>query len=103
MNRKQPLSIIIVCTLGFLGGVLALPMVFFAERDDNIYLAFSAIVGITCMLGLWNMKKWGVYGYMTMASINQIVLWSEGRWSPLSLLIPGIVIFIGLSHLEEMN
>lgn len=103
MHRKKPLSITVICILGFLGGAFALPLIYSSPRGNNTYLSISTLVGIICMFGLWYMRRWAVYVYTTMAIINQFILFYEGRWQAFFMLIPGLFIFIGFTHLEEMH
>jgi hypothetical protein len=107
-EKKRPTVITVVCLIGFIGAALLLPLVFSAASSKigswyPAYLGFSAIIGLVCMGGLWNMQKWAAYTYTGLFIINQIVLLTMGVWNILSLLIPAIVISIVLPHLKKMD
>jgi hypothetical protein len=105
---KRPTAITVICILGFIGAALSLPLIF-----SNVaraigswyppYLGATALAGLVCMFGLWNMKKWAVFAYTALVIINQIVLFSMGVWNPFALLIPAIVIAIAFANLSKMN
>ncbi len=108
MNKKRPLVITVVCVISFIGAALTIPLIF-SEVAGQIgswyppYLGFSAVIGLVCMIGLWNMKKWAAYTYTAFVLINQIVLLQMGVWNIMALLIPAIVICIALTHLKKMD
>jgi hypothetical protein len=107
-ERNRPTAITVVCVMGFIGAALTIPLTF-SSISKQIgswyppYLGFSAVVGLICMVGLWNMKKWAAYTYTAFVIMNQIVLFSMGVWNIMALLIPGIVIGIAFTHLRKMN
>jgi hypothetical protein len=104
----RPTAITVVCVLCFIGAALVIPAIF-SEPVRSIgswyppYLAGSAIVGLTCMIGLWHMRKWAVFAYTIFVVINQIVLVNMDIWNPFALLIPAIVIAIGFTYLTRMH
>jgi hypothetical protein len=104
----RPTAITVICVIGFIGGLFTIPLIF-SEVAGNIgawyprYLAFSAVVGFICMVGLWNMKRWAVFSYTGFVALNQLVLLVMGVWNVLALVIPGIVIAIAFMHLSKMR
>jgi len=112
MNDTQasprPIAITIICVLGFIGAALSIPLIF-SDMARAIgswyppYLGFSAVAGLICMIGLWKMKKWGVFAYTALVIINQVILFTMGVWNPLALLLPAIVIGIAFAHLSKMT
>ncbi len=105
---KRPLSITIICALGFVGALIAVYLVFspFAQQVGSWYqpyLGFSVIVGLACMIGLWLMKKWAAYTYTGFVIINQIILLIMGVWDIQALIIPGIVIIVALKNVPNMT
>lgn len=105
---KRPTAITVICIIGFLGPLAIIPVLLsgVASQIGAWYLphlAISSIIGLTCMIGLWNMKKWAAYLYAAMVLINQVVLLTMGVWNLTALLIPGIVIAIAFSHLDKMD
>ncbi|WP_428741141.1 hypothetical protein [Tenacibaculum sp.] len=107
-SKKRPIVITIVCVIGFIGAVFAIPMIF-SDTARQIgswyppYLGLSAIIGLACMLGFWKMKKWAAYTYTGFVTLNQVVLLIMGVWNIMALIIPGIVIGITLSYVNKMD
>jgi hypothetical protein len=105
---ERPVAITIICVLGFIGAALSI-LVIFSEAARAIgawyppYLAFSAVVGFVCMIGLWKMMKWAVFAYTAFVILNQVVLFSMGAWNIFALVIPAIVIAIGFAYLSKMK
>ncbi|MEM2956565.1 MAG: hypothetical protein QW041_03280 [Candidatus Pacearchaeota archaeon] len=108
MAVKRPGIITAICIIGFIGALITVPMIF-SEIAKSIgvwyppYLAFSAVVGLACMIGLWMMKKWSVIVYTIFVAINQVVLIAMGMWNVFALIIPAIVIGIGFWKYKEME
>ncbi len=105
-KSKRPTAITIICVLGFIGALLSIPVIiasFLFSFGYALFLGALTIGGFVCMVGLWKMKKWAAYGYTAMVTVNQIILLVMGTWTFLGLLIPGIVIFIALSNVSNMD
>lgn len=105
---ERPASITVICVVGFIGALFAVPLIFspLARMIGSWYppyLAFSCVVGFVCMVGLWKMKKWAVYIYTGFVLLNQIVLLSMGVWNVFALIIPAIVIVIAIKNLPKMS
>ena len=112
MNETQvsqrPVAITVICILGFIGAALSIPLIFSSTASSIAswyppLLGLSAVVGLICMIGLWKMKKWGVFLYTAMAAVIQVVLFSTHLWTPASLIFPVIIIAIGFAYLSKMN
>jgi len=107
-TSQRPVAITVICILGFIGAALSIPVVF-SNTAASIapwypaVLGLSAAVGLVCMIGLWKMKKWGVFLYTAMAFVIQIVLFSTHLWTPVSLIFPAIIIAIGFAYLSRMS
>ena len=107
-SASRPTVITVICVIGFIGGLFTIPLIF-TDIARNIgawyppYLAFSAVVGLSCMIGLWKMRRWAVFTYAGFAVLNQVVMLTMGIWNVFALLIPGIVIAIGFTHLPKMR
>jgi hypothetical protein len=67
------------------------------------YLIVSFIIGISCFVAIWNMKKLGFWAYVVFVASNQIIMLATGIWSIGALIIPGLVIFFVSRHLDKMN
>jgi len=106
--QKRPLSITIICIIGFIGGILVIPVVFspmaqYVATWYPLYLGFTALVGFISLLGLWFMKKWGAYSYIGLTILNQIVTLEMGVWNFMVLLIPFIIVVISLLYISKME
>jgi hypothetical protein len=105
---KRPLAITIICVIGLLGALVAVPLIF-SQTARNIgawyppYLAVSAVIGAASLIGLWMMRNWAVYLYTTFGVLNQLVLFYMGVWNPFALLIPGVVIVVMFLYLDRMR
>ncbi|MEK6833731.1 MAG: hypothetical protein AABY32_06840 [Nanoarchaeota archaeon] len=107
---KRPAIITVICIIGFIGLLFVVSMIFvFSDAVKSIgawylpYLAFSAVVGLVCFIGLWMMKKWSIIAYTIFVVINQVVMISMNVWNILALIIPGIIIVIGFLNYKEMK
>lgn len=107
-EKNRPPAITFACTAAFVWASLSIPLIFFSSSKAigtwyPPYLVFTVIVSYASALGIWLMKKWGVYTYVGFNLINQIVLISMGMWSLFSILIPAIVIGVAYTHLKNMR
>ena len=109
---KRPSSITLICVLGIYGAFLLFWIIFFPSLSSAIerlglgqtlYLGFSAVGLLVCMIGLWLMKKWSVYAYAAVSVINQVALLLMGRWNLVSLFIPVIVLYVGYKHFSKLS
>lgn len=106
--NKRPLAITIICVLGFVGTLAILPILFsgLASQIGAWYppfLVFASVVGFTCMVGLWKMKKWAVYIYTGMVILNQLIMVLMEVWTISALIAPVIVIAIAVYYLDRMD
>lgn len=105
---KRPTSITVICVIGFLGALIAVPLILSPIAKQigpwyPPYLGFASAVGLVCMIGLWMMKKWAAYAYTGFVVLNQIVLITMGAWNVMALILPAIVIFFALKHVSKMS
>jgi len=105
--NERPTSITVICVLMGIGAVLTLPIVFLASSKlpawYTPFVLLSAAVGVACLIGLWTMKKWAVFLYTGMTALGQVVMIASGMWTPMSIIIPAIVIGIMFSNLSKMS
>jgi hypothetical protein len=105
---QRPTSITVICIIGFVGALISVPLLF-TSIALNIgawyppYLAFSIVLGLTSMIGMWMMKKWGAYLYTGMAVVNQFILLATNLWSPFSLILVAVVVFFALRSVGKMS
>jgi hypothetical protein len=108
MNHQRPFPITLICLIGFIGVLISIPLIFspFVSMFGAWYppyLALSVVVGFVSMLGLWKMRRWGLFLYTAAFFINQIILLKAGLWNPMGLALPLVVILIGFSTLPRMR
>ena len=107
-KSSRPAAITVICIIGFLGLIPAFLLIF-SPASSSIgvwyppFLALASVSGLVSFIGIWLMKKWGVYAYTGLTSLSQIVLLAKGVWSPVALLIPLVVIVLGFSNLKKMS
>ena len=104
----RPKRITALCILGFIGfpstcwllvsGGAKILGVWF-----SLWLALSAVIGLVSFLGLWKMRRWGMYPYVAFFLINQVILLLTHLWNIGSLIIPLVVILIMASSYKEMK
>jgi hypothetical protein len=107
-TTERPISITVICVIGFIGALMAVPLIFSPIAQQigfgyQLYIGFSSFIGLVCMLGLWTMKKWAVYTYTGLVVLNQIVFLAMGIWSTMALIVPAIVIFFAFKHVSKMS
>jgi len=107
-TNKRPTAITVICILGVIGALITIPMIFspMIRQFGTWYppfLALSTLIGLVCMVGLWQMKRWAVYTYIGMVVVSTVVLVATGLWNLFALVGPAIVIFFALRHLAEMR
>ncbi|MBI5478829.1 MAG: hypothetical protein HY906_08240 [Deltaproteobacteria bacterium] len=105
---ERPTAITVICILGFIGAAFTVPLLFLPTTWKIApwyapYLGAAALIGLTCMLGLWKLRRWAVVAYTTFAAINQIVLIASGLWNPLALGVPAAVVVIGFYYWKRLT
>ncbi|WP_147202388.1 hypothetical protein [Segetibacter aerophilus] len=107
-GERRPLAIKFLCITGFIGmgwGLIVLftPAARHLERWYFIALSISFFVGFVSTVGLWQMRKWGFYLYLTLFLANNILLYSMHMWKASNTVIPLISIFIMAYYLKRMD
>jgi hypothetical protein len=107
-KAPRPISITVICIIGFVGALVTVPLIFSSAAQQigdwyPPYLGFSTIIGASCMVGLWMMKKWAAYAYTGFVAINQVALFSMGFWNVFALLIPAVIIFFAFKNISKMS
>ena len=67
------------------------------------FFFFVSLISFVSFVGMWMMKKWGVYTYTVLFALAQIVLLSQGLWDGRSIIIPVIIIVNGFKNLSKMS
>jgi uncharacterized membrane protein (DUF2068 family) len=104
----RPVAITIICVIGSIGALIILPLIFSSAVASiapwyPVVLAASAVIGLACMVGLWQMRRWAVYVYTAMFAVVQLLFMATGLWTPRSLIIPAAVIVIMFIYLPRMR
>ncbi|MGZ5011366.1 MAG: hypothetical protein ACXV74_10445 [Methylobacter sp.] len=107
-TTERPISITIICVIGFIGALMAVPLIFSPIAQQigfgyQLYIGLSSFMGLVCMIGLWMMKKWAIYTYTGLVVLNQIVFLAMGIWSAMAVLAPAVVIFFAFKHISKMS
>jgi hypothetical protein len=106
--NKRPVIITVICIIGFIGALLSIPILFTHFASDvgawyPPFLGLSSIVGIISFIGLWRMRLWGLYLYLVMFVVAQVVLIATHLWSPAAPILPIIILIIGFSFRSRMQ
>ncbi|MBD2204921.1 hypothetical protein H6G33_04320 [Calothrix sp. FACHB-1219] len=106
--NSRPVAITVICIIGFVGLIPSFLLIFSPVAAGigawyPPFLALASVGGLISFIGMWLMKKWGVYAYIGLTMMSQIVLITKGVWNPLALLIPLIAIAIGWTNLKNMS
>ena len=106
-KKKRPFIISLIAILSFIGVVYVIPLIFnqakYVADWYPAYLGFSTIVSLSCMIGVWYMKKWAAYTYAVLVTVNQIVLLASDLWDFGSLLVPAVITGVFLYHSKNMD
>ncbi|RFS13727.1 hypothetical protein [Emticicia sp. C21] len=107
-ETNRPPAITFICSVAFVWASLSIPLIFFSSSKAigawyPPYLAFTVVASYASAFGIWSMRKWGFYAYVSFNVINQVVLISMSMWSLFSILIPAIVIGVVYTNLKSMK
>jgi hypothetical protein len=105
---QRPIAITIVCVIGIIGVLFTVPLIFSPAAADiapwyPVVLTASALVGLACMIGLWQMRRWAVYVYTAMFAVVQLLFMASSLWTAKSLILPATVIVIMFVYLPRMR
>ena len=106
--RARAVAITVICVIGVIG-ILATFLIMFSETARHIapwylpLLVVSAVIGLASFIGLWMMRRWGLYLYTALSAAVQAILLTGGLWQPKALLLPAIVIAIGFYYVGKMR
>lgn len=112
-KAPRPLIITIFCVIGFIGVALSLFTLaspaswkLMSAQFGSFFipsLVISLILGFTGLLGLWKMKKWGVYSYTGMAIFSTATsLYMKVPFN-IGYIVPFVLAFIGFMYLKDMD
>ena len=100
MNKS--IIIIIGCFLGVINVIISLSFNIGNIEIDN-YFIINNIIALVCIIGIWKMKIWAVFAYISAIVVNQAILMFCNQWNVLQVILPFIVISIALKKIDEMG
>jgi hypothetical protein len=111
-TNKRPTAITVVCIIGFVSfglSLLAIPSLL--GRMTSAYGAWygpfwlvSVALTIVSLIGLWRMKKWGVYLYTALFALGTVVgLVAKLPFTVLGVVVPLVIIGLGFANIKQMN
>jgi hypothetical protein len=106
--QSRPKEITRFCILGFVTTPLCmilalLPMSASVGTWYPSFLFLGSLLCFVSFVGMWMMKKWGVYTYTFVFTLGQIVLLSQGQFNFMSIIIPIAIIRIGFNNISKMS
>jgi len=108
-GNRRPIILTIVCILNIAGAILNLVRGFFVSPSKHgewylPLLAISGMVAIVAMVGVWRMRRWGVYTYIGLCFLAQIALIAMlGYFNWTALLLRCAVVAILLVYFRRMR
>jgi hypothetical protein len=108
LSTPRPFVLGILCGLGFAGCFLKMilvisPVVQAHGRLYAVYLSLSSVVMIVCLSGLWLMKRWAFWAFLTYVVIDQIVYWQMGYWDPKAPILQLLILLAGIFYYRKMR
>ena len=105
---KRPLSISIICVLGFIASLFAIAQtLMFFPSIVGVWVPFLVVIAsfvtMINLSGLWLMKRWAAYTFVSFFVINQFLLVILGAWRISSFISPAIATLFVLMHTERMK
>ena len=97
---KRPIIISVLCIFGFLY-VFFTPLMFLVPvpiqsgKWWHPFVGCTAILTLICTIGLWRMRKWGLFGYVITLILFQYVSFELSQWDMWTLLPLFVVILVG--------
>lgn len=108
-TRERPALITIVCLLAFFGVIGTLRNVFFSAWVKSVgawfqfYFFLHGVFVLVAAIGLWRMKKWGVYLFILTIIETQVVMIVIGVWGIISLVLFSSLLAILLYYLPDTD
>ena len=107
MEKKRPAVITTICIIWLLGAaIMIIPILFLADISGDWYppyFALSTLAGLIGIIGLWKMKKWGIFSCTFVFTLNQLVMLKMGGVNIIGLIISLVVIGVGFSQFSKMS
>jgi hypothetical protein len=109
MEGRRPLILSFVCILGIIGVIPNLWRVCFGPPSllGSWFLPFltvSCIITAVAMVGVWMMRRWAVYTYISLCVVVQLlflVMYDVVAWK--AVLVRCVAIAIMLAYFKRMR
>lgn len=107
-TKKRPTDITIICIFMLIASIAFIVFMLspYAKEipvEERVIRLFCIPIILTCIVGLWKMKKWATYTYTGLFVMGQIILIVSGEWEARSFIIPGTFVFFALKHISKMT
>lgn len=105
----RPGIITFICILGFLAGAVGLFVGLLTDLPDLVgewyrpFLVLGAVATTAGYVGVWMMKKWGLYLVTIMFAVGIIVSYSMNQWNPVNTIGSAIVLLVLYLHSNKMD
>lgn len=105
--QERPTVITVICVLGFIGcAFLAIALLISASALSAgllIWTVVSSIFWLACLIGMWQMRKWGAIGYTILSALGIVVSISMSQFSFFQLIFAIVLSGLALSQLDKME
>jgi len=107
-KKTRPIFVTLICIAGFIGVVLSFPSIFspFIKKMGDFYPAlFGCIIAgnFISIVGVWNMKRWGVHLYLASGLVGQIAHLLADNWSVFSIILPCLFLLVTGFYYRQMD
>lgn len=108
LKIKPPITVIVVCLFELLG-IILIPSAFFNEATKEIglwyqiYIVFTGLVSAFVIWMLLRMKKLGVFIYLILYAIHNLIAVFVGNWVIYVLIIPIVGAALLLPYIKKMT
>ena len=109
----RPIILTILCLLGFMGvpiviGGVLIPttQMMFTQQYGGSFVPVTlllSLAGLTGLIGIWKMRRWGLYVYTCMAVVSityRLIVKIPGV---LGYVMPLIIVFAGFVNVKKMK
>jgi len=107
MKPPRPAVLTVLCVMGFIAGFLGMflvysPSVIQAGKVYALFRSLSFAFLVVCFGGIWNMRRWAVWGLGVYFLANQAVCWSYGLWDK-GTLGPLLIVAVVAAYYRRMT
>jgi hypothetical protein len=98
----RSIAITVACALGGLSAIQALAFAYApqsrtaaAQTHTPWFPTFqfaTAFLALVFLIALWRFRRWGLWGFLAVIVSQSAALLSVGRWSPVVLVFPLLVV-----------